>query len=60
MIRFIVQRHEVDFNSGLESKTYHTIEIDVPELEQMLDQGGKGEMGFCNWQLLGVEVFDHE
>lgn len=56
MIRFIVQRHESDFNSGLDSKTFHTFEIDVPELEQMLSQGGRGEMGFEHWQLLGIEI----
>lgn len=56
MIRFIVQQHQNDFNSGLESKTFHTIEIDVPELEELLNRGGKGEMGFEHWQLLGVEI----
>lgn len=60
MIRFIIQRHEADFNSGLDSKTYHTITLEVPELERLLIQGGRGEMGFEHWDLLGVEIVGKE
>lgn len=59
MIRLVVQSHEHDFNSGMERKDFHTIVVDIPELEAMLNRGGKGEMGFESWQLLGAEII-HE
>ena len=58
MIRFVIQRHEQDHNSGMEQRTFHTLDIDVPQLEAMLRQGGRGEMGFEVWQLLGVELIE--
>lgn len=61
MIRFIVQRHEQDHNSGLERRDLVTVDASVPELERLLRQGGSGEMGFENWQLLGAELLEkHE
>ena len=57
MIRLIVECHEADFNIGTERKTYVTIDTELPELERLLKRGGKGEMGFESWQLLGAEVF---
>jgi len=56
MLRFIVQKHEYDFNSCLDRREIFTILVDVPELEAMLVRGGRGEMGFESWQLLGAEV----
>lgn len=58
MIRFIVQRHEQDHNSGLERRDFVTLDASVPELERLLLRGGRGEMGFEHWQLLGAELLD--
>ncbi len=58
MIRFIVQRHEQDHNSGLERRDFVTIDASVPELEQLLRKGGRGEMGFEHYQLLGAELLE--
>ena len=60
MIRFIVQRHEQDHNSGLERRDFVTVDVCVPQLEQILRQGGRGEMGFENWQLLGAELLEDQ
>lgn len=58
MIRFIIQTHEFDFNSGFERKDFQTIDLDVPSLEQLLKSGGRGEMGFCSTTLIGVEIIE--
>lgn len=58
MIRLIVECHEYDFNSGLERKDYRTLDVDLPELESLLKLGGRGEMGFESWRLLGAEVLE--
>lgn len=58
MIRFIFQTHEFDFNSGFERKDLKTIDLDIPSLEQVLKSGGRGEMGFYNTTLIGVEILD--
>jgi hypothetical protein len=58
MIRFIVECHEQDHNSGLERRTFKTVDADVPELERLLRCGGRGEMGFEVWQLRGAEVLE--
>lgn len=58
MIRFIVQRHEQDHNSGLERRDFVTLDASVPELEQLLRKGGRGEVGFEHYQLLGAELLE--
>lgn len=56
MIRFIVEQHSYDFNSGQEQKKIQTFDLDVPELESLLNRGGSGPSGFESWRLVGVEV----
>lgn len=56
MIRLIVQRHEVNCNSGEDSKSYFTFDIEHPEIESILSGGGRGQMGFDLRQVMGVEV----
>lgn len=58
MLRFIIEKHEYDFNSGLERKDYRTILIDLPEMEDILSKGGRGECGFESWKLIGVEIVE--
>lgn len=60
MIRFIVQRHEQDHNCGLERRDFVTIDASVPELERLLRKGGRGEMGFESYQLLGAELLESD
>ncbi len=56
MIRFIIERHKIDANSGLNRKDYSTFDISVPELEEILTRGGHGESGSESYRLIGVEV----
>ena len=56
MIRFIIQIHERDENSGLEYKDFRTLDMELPELQSLLLRGGPGERGFELWSLLGVEI----
>lgn len=58
MLRFIVQRHEVDCGPCFERRDFFTLDIEVPQLEAMLRRGGKGEMGFDSWTLQGVEIME--
>lgn len=58
MIRFIVERHEQDHYAGIDDKDFYTLDIDVPNLEKMLRQGGRGEGGFEKWKLIGVELLE--
>ena len=56
MLRFVVEKHEQDHNSGFERRDVVTLDIELPELERLLNRGGRGEMGFESWRLLGVEI----
>ena len=56
MIRFIVECHEMVFDSGLNRNEYTTIDVELPELEALLVRGGKGPGGFESWRLIGAEV----
>ncbi len=56
MLRFIVKRHEMHFESGLDRTDYCTLDIAAPELETILKSGGQGPGGFESWSLVGVEV----
>ncbi len=56
MIRLIVECHHADLNTGFERKDYVTLDVELPELQQLLADGGRGEMGFKSWRLLGAEV----
>lgn len=56
MIRFVVECHEMQYDSGRERRDYVTVDADLPELEELLARGGKGESGFESWRLLGAEI----
>ena len=56
MLRFIVERHEVDNNVNSNTRDYVTLDVDIPELEVILRRGGSGEMGFESWRLIGAEI----
>lgn len=56
MIRLIIEMHEVQYGPGIDRRDYTTLDVDMPELEEMLKRGGKGEGGFESWRLLGVEI----
>lgn len=60
MIRLIVECHESDFHSGLERRDFRTLDVELPELEALLRRGGRGEMGFESWRLLGAEVLEEQ
>ena len=56
MIRFIVKRHQVDHISGLNKTSHETLDLDVPELEALLSEGGFGENGSLSVELIGAEI----
>jgi len=56
MLRFIVKRHEMVFDAGIDRTDYCTLDIDCEELEAILQRGGKGPGGFESWSLVGVEI----
>jgi hypothetical protein len=56
MVRFILERQEVDNNAGTDWRDFYTMDIDVPALEHSLMRGGRGEMGFETHRLIGVEI----
>ena len=56
MLRFIVECHEFDFNTGRERKHIVTLDNTMPKLEAMLRKGERGPFGFESWRLIGVEI----
>jgi hypothetical protein len=56
MLRFIIQRIEVDENIGMRHESYRTIDVDVPEVEEALRAGGSGPAGFEMFHMTGVEI----
>lgn len=56
MLRIVIQRHEFDFNSGMERKDLITRDVELPEIEDLLTSGGRGPQGFESFQLVGIEV----
>ncbi len=58
MIRFVIEKHEVQYGPGLDRRDYLTLDLDLPELEGLLRRGGKGEGGFESWRLLGAEILE--
>ena len=56
MIRFILIRRWKDQNTGLETNTPYTLDVDLPLLERLLQGGGISETGYDYTELLGAEV----
>ena len=56
MIRFIIRRKIGDNISGYRTESLETVDINVPELEQILIGGGSGESGFDIRELFGIEI----
>jgi len=38
MIRFVVEVHEVQYGPGIDRRDYVTLDVDLPELEEMLER----------------------
>lgn len=58
MIRLIVECHEINCNSGVDRRDYVTLDVELPQLEELLKRGWRGEMGFESWRLLGAEIIE--
>lgn len=56
MIRFILRREVFYEINQMRSTSHYTIDIDVPELEDRLTDGGFGESGHDLTSLVAVEV----
>lgn len=46
MLRFILKHSERDEHINFESEDYFTIDLDIPQLESILKDGGKGPAGY--------------
>lgn len=59
MIRFIIRKKQSSSFLGNESMTsYLTMLLDVPQLEEVLRQGGYGEDAYEFCELVGCELVD--
>ena len=56
MLRLIIRRRMKDQHTGLETDGFETVDMDIPELEQILTVGGMSESGYDVRELAGVEV----
>lgn len=56
MLRFILKREVKDGFNGLVSEGYQTLDLNVPELETALQQGGFSETAYDQTTLIGVEI----
>lgn len=58
MLRFIIKRDIKDGHNGLADSGFETVDIDVPELESILADGGFSEHSYDHRALAGVEILD--
>ena len=56
MLRLIIRRRMKDQYTGLEIDGFETVDMDIPELEQILTGGGADGSGYDVRELSGVEV----
>lgn len=56
MTRFILRTKRRDAVSGMEGEWLHTLDVECPELEQIMAVGGYGESGYHHVELVGVEI----
>lgn len=58
MLRFILRRSVFNPNDGMAEPrvVMYTVDADVPELEELLRSGGRGDFGHDLTTLVGVEV----
>lgn len=56
MLRFIFRHSTKDQNNGFETSGLVTLDIDVPEVENMLTRGGSSEAGYDFTDIEDIEV----
>lgn len=56
MLRFIFRRTVKDEFNGLETTRLVTLDIDVPEVENVLTRGGSSEAGYDFTDIEDIEV----
>lgn len=59
-LRFILKRNIKDQYNGCEHEHLQTLDLEVPELEEALSGGGRGENGYDITSLLGVEILTNK
>lgn len=59
MLRFIIMHKEKRVN-GLETETFSTLDVDVPELENTLTTAGFSEDAYEFPELIGVEIIGNK
>ncbi len=60
MLRFIVKRRVVDHIGETNDVFHRTIDVELPELENILTSGGFGENGSDHSELVGVEIIEEQ
>ena len=58
MIRLILKTQSKDGCNGLESVDFNTYDIDNPDLEKWISQGGMSETGYLKTSIIGAATFD--
>lgn len=59
MLRFIC-KHQLKDGSGCQFEHFYTLLLSVPELEELLKRGGRGEDSYDMTTLSGVELVEDE
>lgn len=60
MLRAVIRYKVKDQYNGAEYQRLQTLEIDCPELETVLRDGGMSESGYSITELVGVEVVNDQ
>ncbi len=56
MIRFIMKTIINSNVDGFKAEDFKTLDLEVPELEEMLMAGGRGTLGFEMTEFIGLEI----
>ena len=60
MLRFVFSRQRTLGESGAVNVTRSAIDVEIPEIQNALESGGEGPMGFDCVSLIGVEILPTE
>jgi len=58
VLRFILRNHRLDSANGLRTDGFFTLDLEVPELERVLIDGGCGESGYDYSEFVGCEIIE--
>jgi hypothetical protein len=58
MLRFVIRRKLLDRNSGLQSESLETLDVNCPELERVLRGGKVRQEDYDYREVAGVEILE--